>query len=182
MKITHTKRAATPVQSSEAITCGILDSITKYLKNLPSNLVSSLVGKLKEAVKEGLGIDKVEEGKDGIFYMRVTAPIELLYKQDPDKALKDENLLKMAVRCAPVAGKADHYDMSFKSNVGKIDDQLDVPRDQIVSYIERIMKNVGGVLNSAIDDTGTEWYQSDAEAESEPAESASAADNVTEGE
>jgi len=171
VKITHTKRAATPVQSSEAITCGILDSLSSYLKNLPSALISSLSNKLREAVNEGLGIDKVEEGKDGIFYMRVTAPIELLYKQDPDKALKDENLLKMVVRCAPVAGKSNHYDMSFKSNVGKIDDQMDVPRDQIIPYVERIMKNVGGKLNSAIDDEGHEWYnpQSESETASEEA-------------
>lgn len=169
MRITHTKRAATPVQSSEAITCGIIDSLSSYLKNLPSALISSLSNKLKEAVEDGLGIDKVEEGKNGIFYMRATAPIELLYKQDPNKALKDENLLKMVVRCEPVAGKSNHYDMSFKSNVGKIDDQMDVPRDQIIPYVERIMKNVGGKLNSAIDDKGNEWYNSESETASDEA-------------
>lgn len=179
MKITHTTRAAKPIQSSETITCGIIDSISKYLKNLPSNLISSLATKLKEAVKEGLGVDKVEEGKNGIFYLRATAPIEVLYKQDPDKALKDENLLKLAVKCAPVAGKPNNYDMSFRTNIGtKVEEQMDVPKDQIVPRISMIVKSVGGMLNSAIDDEGNGWYQSESESE----ETAQSEETVTEGE
>ena len=64
MKITHTSLTA----AKESINCGALNDISGFLKKISKSLWTNLLS----LSTEGIDVDKSEQGKNGIFYLRAT--------------------------------------------------------------------------------------------------------------
>ena len=114
MKITH--RKLTP--HLEPVEGSILSTLGRWL----SSLSKTLVANLSQLNREGLDVDKAEEGKDGQFFLRITT--------------KKNN--KFVVRCTPTTKGGNRYDLSFLTEKGQAaDGKMDVPEVDLYKVIGR---------------------------------------------
>ena len=165
MKITHTKIES----AQETISCSALDKIAGFVKKISQSLWSSLMS----LGSEGINVDRSEEGKNGIFYLRATT--------------KKGN--KFTVKCSPVAGKPT-YDLFFLTEVGVAPEmRQDVAEGDIAKVIGKWAHNLferdAGKITELTDEEGQDRMQSNTTSGStneSTAGSTNTADAQTEGE